>query len=438
MFEKMEIKNFKGFLDSAIEFSKFNGQIGSGMTIITGTNNSGKTSILNALTLPQTLDPDVEKDTEIILKFDGKNYKITGCEENNRIKMSDPEFLFIRFTKISSNRVFHNSQAWYEPPEFIKHFQIFSDDLRFGCNQDPKKILIEIDKNPELKDKYIKIIQKIFPDIKDFKFLGVYGGKTNIEYKKGEYWHDIGYIGDGIKTVFLICIYFLYDEMKKYPLIIDEPELHLHPEAQKLLFNLLLEKSKDRQIIISTNSQYFIDWNLIKKGSIIRTHEKDDKCFAKNVNNINGLEHLTQKWNRPFLLDIASKEIFFSNKILFVEGQEDIGLIKKFYKEDIKGFDIFGYGTDGTNNFKLFLELSKKLSLNKVAVLYDTPNVDNKILIEKLKKEYNEFKFFQLPTKDIRTKNKEKGIFKSDGSDFEEGMEEKFNPIIDDIVSYFK
>ncbi|MBX3293877.1 MAG: AAA family ATPase [Acidobacteria bacterium] len=38
--------------------------------------------------------------------------------------------------------------------------------------------------------------------------------------------------------------------------LIDEPELHLHPKAQFKLVELLLEESKDKQILLSTHSPY--------------------------------------------------------------------------------------------------------------------------------------------------------------------------------------
>ncbi len=40
--------------------------------------------------------------------------------------------------------------------------------------------------------------------------------------------------------------------------LIDEPELHLHPKAQQQLTALLLEESKNKQIIVSTHSPYIL------------------------------------------------------------------------------------------------------------------------------------------------------------------------------------
>ena len=48
--EKLEISGFRGFSRKQnLEFSVSNGELGSGLTIITGANNSGKSSIIECL-----------------------------------------------------------------------------------------------------------------------------------------------------------------------------------------------------------------------------------------------------------------------------------------------------------------------------------------------------------------------------------------------------
>ena len=48
-------------------------------------------------------------------------------------------------------------------------------------------------------------------------------------------------------------------------ILIDEPEISLHPDLQRKLFSLLVEYSKDKQIIVSTHSPYFVDWKLFSE-----------------------------------------------------------------------------------------------------------------------------------------------------------------------------
>ena len=57
----------------------------------------------------------------------------------------------------------------------------------------------------------------------------------------------------------LIYSYFLSKKgNKKLIVLIDEPELHLHPKLQSDFIELLLEFSKDSQVILTTHSPLFI------------------------------------------------------------------------------------------------------------------------------------------------------------------------------------
>jgi len=61
--------------------------------------------------------------------------------------------------------------------------------------------------------------------------------------------------------------------------IIDEPESHLHPEAQKCLINVLAEAvNQGLQLILITHSPYILSCvnNLIKFGSVIKQFPNDD------------------------------------------------------------------------------------------------------------------------------------------------------------------
>ena len=55
-------------------------------------------------------------------------------------------------------------------------------------------------------------------------------------------------------------------------MVIDEPELSLHPAYQKKTLNLIKEFAKDRQIVISTHSPYFVDLqSLVEGANLYRT-----------------------------------------------------------------------------------------------------------------------------------------------------------------------
>ncbi len=67
-------------------------------------------------------------------------------------------------------------------------------------------------------------------------------------------------IGSGFEMMFsLIYSYYLAKQNdKKLIIMIDEPELHLHPDIQKKFVDFLLEISKDTQIILTTHSPVLV------------------------------------------------------------------------------------------------------------------------------------------------------------------------------------
>ena len=317
--------------------------------------------------------------------------------------------------------------------------------------------LVGINKNEATKNELTNFMKEMVPDFTDWT-IDTNDQGDYVKYGVGKHLHQASFLGDGILSLFRIFIHFVDKNHPQKILIIDEPELSLHPTAQKALAKHLSDFSKNNQVIICTHSPHFINWEDIENGSgIIRLNKKEEKCLVSCLTpfrkEISGkISGLTADWMKPQLMDTAAKEIFFSDKILFVEGQEDVALIKKWFKDPDKqmNFDIFGYGVGGRGNFSIFLEIAKNLGLKKVAALYDGDK-DAAANYKKDKKTYEKcgFGFFQLSTHDIREKeektckncnrpyqDKKTGIFDKDGNIKSEKKEE-FKNLMEKIIEFF-
>lgn len=106
---------------------------------------------------------------------------------------------------------------------------------------------------------------------------------------------DIKSISTGIKTFAIIKILLQNGTLKKYgTIILDEPEIHLHPEWQLKFAELivLLQKEFGMHILFTTHSPYFL--NAIEVFS--ERHKIDDKCkyyVAENEGNSSIIKDVT-------------------------------------------------------------------------------------------------------------------------------------------------
>ncbi len=80
--------------------------------------------------------------------------------------------------------------------------------------------------------------------------------------------------GSGLQSIFAILAALTDDYIKM--LLIDEPELSLHPQLQKLVRELFYDASKEKQIIITTHSNVFINRKDYQSNYFIR---KDNNQF---------------------------------------------------------------------------------------------------------------------------------------------------------------
>lgn len=348
--EKIEIKNFRLFSDhSFFKVDNFNipneKDEGSGITVFVGENGCGKTSLLDAISLPllsfkaesfsinDFYNP--EEKTEINI-FSEKNFDYAGVMPKAVYKAKG--FSFLAGIRARENKAYLSSMIVTDQ-KFIKADgelkpEENSPDLRVSVNNPFKgqrfndNDVIYLDKNRLFQIKsgtynttrfdrlmedfdyqYIKsasnkiinlnkkLNQKIKLNIKnDFlasavaKFNEISGTKITLDFinnwkpfnncffaekKKNNQQIPISMLGSGYEMIFsLIYSFYLSQQSEKQLIVlIDEPELHLHPSLQELFVKILLEFSKIAQIILTTHSPLFVKqlmYNDIVKVKILR------------------------------------------------------------------------------------------------------------------------------------------------------------------------
>src|SRR5439155_13390880 len=99
-----------------------------------------------------------------------------------------------------------------------------------------------------------------------------------------------------------------------------EPELHIHPQMQEKYLQIMLTAQKDQsmQFIVATHSSIFVNPDTI---SGVHRFFKDDNGFT-NVVTANDIKIEDIDLVRILRYTDSSK-IFFSNKVILVEGDTD-------------------------------------------------------------------------------------------------------------------
>jgi len=410
-FTKFTIKNFKCFREEqTLFFAQPSKELmGSGITYIVGANNSGKTTIIEGLSIK---DERKIKSSERINElgpvfnlYDGETLK-RQCQlvrpESYTIK-EEPKLSDNELFEIISSRRHWQSHAGNNYSDLGQSFRSSYDFLNRQNQLDVASELKTIERDNVKYEEFLGLVKNVISEFT--KFAVAYEDHEFIEYISNfGVRHKAELLGDGVITVIRILLH-LYVE-KENPLIIDEPELSLHPQAQKKLIKLIAKYAKKRQIIISTHSPYFIDWKYIANGAklnrIAKAGDESSKIYQlKDSSSYNSLIN-GANWQQPFLMDEVAKEVFFADdNILFLEGQEDVGLLRnEFLETDVH---LFGYGVRGCDKFELALTMSKDLGFQKVAAILDKGEKEDAVFCD-LQNKFEDYKIIQWNKNDIRDK----------------------------------
>lgn len=177
-------------------------------------------------------------------------------------------------------------------------------------------------------------------------------------------------LGDGLQTLIIILFPIFINRRKPHLVFIEEPETHLHPKWQRLLYRSICQ-FENHTYFLSTHSSVFINspensiFIISKKKGKTHIHHSDIKTEKISI-----LKDLGYKPN----------DLFQTNYLLWVEGQSDKiylnYLIKSIDNSLVEGEDysIMFYGGSSykhflLNNGDLNLEFIKSLNQNYALIM---------------------------------------------------------------------
>lgn len=323
----------------------------SGLTIFVGTNASGKT---------QTL----KKIRDIMKNEVGSNK--------------------VRY--LSSNRIGNMEQYRSK----INQYTYITDDYTFG-DQATKRARLQIETAcgdffamDERKDVFIKVSERLSVLFNRNIFIRWDAGQMKVFFGKTDSEQEYSVAAEASGLVNVISILAaLFDESVEV-LLIDEPEVSLHPQLQSYLLREMknVVKKYNKTIIISTHSAEMIELN-----------EASDLCnyifFRKNTlpKQISpDTSELNSVKLKEFLLrmSLIYNEGFFAKKVLLIEGSSDMILCRYLCNRLDLNLDVAGsqiIPVEGKGQFPIITKLFRLIG-KEVCVLTDLDGFtdDNSII----------------------------------------------------------
>lgn len=253
---------------------------GKGFSFLGGVRSKGTSGYLASMVVTD----------QKYIKADGETKPLDNAPDL-RLSVNNPwsgsRFSEIEYLILDKNRTFQTRKGTYNDTRFdrimedLNYQYIQKENNPFNCNESIKEV-----KNLDNKGVIVGIADAIskFSEISGntlkLKLIDNWKPFTNAFFgteKENLQSIPLNQLGSGYEMIFsLIYSYYLAKRgNKKLIVLIDEPELHLHPRLQFDFIELLLEFSKDSQIILTTHSPLFIKQamnnNIVKVKVLTKT-----------------------------------------------------------------------------------------------------------------------------------------------------------------------
>jgi hypothetical protein len=253
----------------------------SGYVVLTGSNNSGKSAILQ-LAFNQLFTEEPFGSGRIALLLPERTYVQTSTETGGR-------------TLEAYNQELRDQLAGailgYDGPKGP------------SANELPRLLLNHSDLLPQFErlNRYLVRL-----------------GLPNISLKGSQQVHfeniAVQFQGSGLRS--LLAILTVLSDHGLRVILIDEPELSLEPRLQKDLRDLLIEEANDRLVAISSHSHLFLHRQEPSRNYIVRNNASI--VAVSQVPDDRALYDLTFQ-----LLGSNTEDLFFPGNYLIVEGASD-------------------------------------------------------------------------------------------------------------------
>lgn len=455
---EMTIKGFRGFSkEGSLRFAQpKEGKAGSGITILVGPNNGGKSTIVEAIQAwsrtyvsfsEGKLNQKAGSHVSIRISVPQVIHELKTVDAGGSETVRDPSNPPLNCYVLPSRRFFDPffGQGEVDRQGYLQQRGIPS--TRSTPVSEFSRRLFYAQNN---RERFQEVLQKVVNPAPVWNIKLADHGQYFLDLDSDGLTHSSDGLGEGIVSL-LFIVDALYDSKEGDLIVIDEPELSLHPAYQRRLANLLAEYAESRQVVYATHSPYFVDFNHVQNGAeIVRIHKLAEGCVISQLKRetAHELEALLRDTHNPHVLGLDAREVFFREEgVVIVEGQEDVVSYPKVLQSLVEGGNFsnekasrlqesfFGWGAGGADKVDRIASLLSDLGFERVAGIVDNNKSEE---IPKLKKRFPNFTFLSIPADDIRDKpasesrDATRGLLNGDGKlrpEYVEATSAVFNSI---------
>lgn len=418
------------------------------ITIICGPNNSGKTTLVNAIASTSTAFPGQIFDDKLKETIYTESVIATGWKGEPQHQNENDQYKQLLFQVIKAaendawfiddlpdfkqkvvdryNLIFQS--RWHTQPYFITYlqnaFKKITEKTVSAVILPPKRnlqlaVVINTQDNieptgqgllnflffaknqagPSNERKLYDRIAHAFNQISDgyrFEVFLTQQNTLNLQFSpRDNVWLSAAQCGLGLQDL-LVILY--YAEVANFNLVcIEEPESHLHPDMQRRLL-IYLRGKEDRQFILTTHSNVFLNNSLVDR--VLITKYKDGIVTVSDA---------TSRASTLSDLGYSVVDNLVSDVVILVEGPTDVPVLEEFLlkmdlprKYDIRIWPLGGDIMDQLDldifvqSYFLIALLDKDPGSAKVRKKFSDKCKDKNIPVHKLKR-YAIENYFPLP-----------------------------------------
>jgi predicted ATPase len=257
------------------------------INVVIGPNGSGKSNFLGVFDFLYEIYEGRTADrlrdyvtaaggAERILHFGSKatreivfDYSFRQGRYELRLRPTSDDGLYLygeQFTTVWDQnwRVYH-----FQDTSFSSHLRKTAkvDDNRFlradGANL-PAFLYLLHERHKESYDLIVRTVQRVAPFFEDFRLdplrLNPNDIKLEWRHKRSDQYFDASSLSDGtLRFIALATLFLQPEQYRPSVILVDEPELGLHPYALEVLAALVRQASISTQVILSTQSSLLLD-----------------------------------------------------------------------------------------------------------------------------------------------------------------------------------